>query len=84
VAGEHARFVPRTGETVLIEHVFRVSMGWKESTYRQPMLPIVDTYIEVLYGDRRNRWSPSSTMAAGSGWRPTSRIGGCSTPSDHS
>jgi hypothetical protein len=54
VAGDHARFVPRRGEPVLIENVFRVSKGWKASAHAEPMLPIVDTYIEVLYGERRN------------------------------
>jgi hypothetical protein len=39
---------------VLIDHVFRVSTGWKQSTYGEPMLPMVDTYIEVLCGDRAN------------------------------
>ena len=54
VAVDHARFVPRSGEPVLIEHVFRVSKGWKASTHAEPMLPVVDTYIEVLYGERAN------------------------------
>jgi hypothetical protein len=54
VAGDCARFVPKTGEPLLIEHVSRVSMGWKESVYGKPMLPLIDTYIEVLYGDREN------------------------------
>jgi hypothetical protein len=39
---------------MLIEHVFRVSKGWKASTYATPMMAAVDTYIEVLYGDRVN------------------------------
>jgi hypothetical protein len=54
VTGDHARFVPRRGEPVMIEHVFRVSKGWKASTYSEPMLPLVDTYIEVLYGEQAN------------------------------
>lgn len=54
VAGNHARYVPRRGEPVLIEHVFRVSKGWKESAYGEWLPSLVDTYIEVLYGDRAN------------------------------
>lgn len=51
---DHARFVPRRGQPVLIEHVFRVSKDWKASRYAEPMLPAVDTYIEVLYGEQAN------------------------------
>jgi hypothetical protein len=39
---------------VLIEHVFRVSKGWQASIYATPMMAAVDTYIEILYGDREN------------------------------
>jgi hypothetical protein len=31
-----------------------VSEGWKASSYAEPMLPAVDTYIEVLYGEQAN------------------------------
>jgi hypothetical protein len=50
----------------LIEHVFRVSKGWKASSYAEPMLPAVDTYIEVLMVSRLIPQVASSTMAAGS------------------
>jgi hypothetical protein len=46
--------VPRRGEPVLIGDVFRVSKGWKESAYGQPLPSLADTYIEVLYGDPAN------------------------------
>jgi|SRR5215469_6698399 len=52
MAGDHARFVPRKGEPVLISGVFRVSMGSKESVYGKWLPAAVDSYIEVLYGDR--------------------------------
>jgi hypothetical protein len=52
VAGDHARFVPGKGEPVLISGVFRVSMGSKESVYGEWLPAAVDSYIEVLYGDR--------------------------------
>ena len=52
VAADHARFVPRRGEPVTIEHVFRVGKGWKASMFATPMMPALDTYIEVLYGNR--------------------------------
>lgn len=34
--------------------MFRASKGWKASSYGEPMLPAVDTYIEVLYGEHAN------------------------------
>ena len=37
---------------MIVERVIRVSRGWKNQTHGEPLLPIVDTYIEVLYGDR--------------------------------
>jgi hypothetical protein len=52
ITADHARFVPRKGEPVLIEHVFRVSRGWKQSSRGAWIPPAMDTYIEVLYGDR--------------------------------
>jgi hypothetical protein len=54
------------GPNPLIEHVFRVSKGWKASSYAEPMLPAVDTYIEVLMVSRLIPQVASSTMAAGS------------------
>jgi hypothetical protein len=52
VAGDHAEFVPKKkGKAVRIEHIFRVSKGWKNSRYGKPLIPVVDTYIEILYGD---------------------------------
>jgi hypothetical protein len=52
VAGDHARFVPKKGGPVLISNVFRVSQGWEQSAYGEPLPSAVNTYIEVLYGDR--------------------------------
>src|SRR5215510_9599049 len=52
ITADHARFVPRKGEPVLIEHVLRVSRGWKQSSRGAWIPPAMDTYIEVLHGDR--------------------------------
>src|SRR5215472_10589579 len=47
VTADHARFVPRRGEPVLIEDVFRVSQGWRQSSGGVPIPAAIDTYIEV-------------------------------------
>ena len=52
ITAGQARFVPRRGEPVLIEHVVRVSRGWRQSSRGIPIPAAIDTYIEVLYGDR--------------------------------
>jgi hypothetical protein len=34
-----------------MEHVRKVTKGWKESSHGTPMLPLLDTFIEAVYGD---------------------------------
>ena len=52
ITGDQARFVPRKGKPMLIEHVVRVSRGWRQSSRGVRIPAGIDTYIEVLYGDR--------------------------------
>ena len=62
---------------MLIEGVFRVSRGWKQSSARAPMPAAIDTYIEVLYGDRS---SPRAAYFSDGRWlglavyRPNPRL----------
>jgi hypothetical protein len=46
-----AEYVSKSGEAVTIENVDRVAKGWKDSIDAAPLLPIVDTRIQILYGD---------------------------------
>jgi hypothetical protein len=52
ITADQARFVPRKGEPVLIDHVVRVSRGWRQASRGVPIPAAIDTYIEVLHGDR--------------------------------
>lgn len=51
VTHEKAEYVSKSSEAVTIENVHRVAKGWKDSIDAAPLLPIVDTWIQVLYGD---------------------------------
>jgi hypothetical protein len=48
---DHARFVPRSGDHVVIDRVSRVSKGWKDSLHGKPLMRRVDTWLEIVYGD---------------------------------
>jgi hypothetical protein len=52
VFAEHAVFQPKSGDATKIEKVRKVTRGWKGSVYGTPMIPIVDTWVEVVYGDQ--------------------------------
>lgn len=46
-----ARFIPKKGHPVDIDNVFKVTSGWRNQEYGEPIIPALDTYVEVLYGD---------------------------------
>jgi hypothetical protein len=46
-----AEYVSKSGEAFTIENVHRVAKGWRDSIDAAPLLPIVDTWIQILYGD---------------------------------
>jgi hypothetical protein len=52
VSGDHAVFQPKSGDPIVLDHVQKVTKGWKGSPYGTPMAHIVDTYVEVIYGDQ--------------------------------
>jgi len=51
VSSDKAQFTPKSGPVVVIDNVFRVAKGWKASVAAEPLIPIVDTYIQILFGD---------------------------------
>jgi hypothetical protein len=54
VMPDRAEYVSKSGETVTIENVQRVAKGWKASVNAHPLPPIVDKWIQVLYGESGN------------------------------
>jgi hypothetical protein len=46
-----AVFSPQSGDAVVIENVMKVTKGWKDSVNGTWLPPVVNTYIEVIYGD---------------------------------
>jgi len=49
--GDHeAIFRSGSGETVVLAGVQRVGKGWRNQEHGEPLLPLVDTWIEVVYG----------------------------------
>ncbi len=51
VDGAEARFTSKKRDPVLITNVFRVTSGWRNQTFGEPIIPALDTWVEVLYGD---------------------------------
>ena len=39
-------------ETVVLTGIRRVGKGFRNQAYGAPLLPVVDTWIEVVYGSR--------------------------------
>ncbi len=64
VAADHAEFRPKEGASVQISDVHSVAKGWKQQSHGKWLPWVVDSYVEVVWGDC-NRL-PSSTIAAGS------------------
>jgi hypothetical protein len=58
-------------------HLPMTVAGW---TVTMPMLPVVDTYIEILYGDRVNPQVISINDGRWFGLATYLPIGSCSTP----
>src|ERR1700683_669907 len=52
VSEDSAIFKPKSGDPIVIDHVQKLTKGWKGSTHGTPMLSLVDTYVEVIYGDK--------------------------------
>ena len=65
VSEGRAIFSPKSGDAVVIENVMKVTKGWKNSVNGTWLPPVVDTYIEVIYGDRA---SPSAAFLNDGRW----------------
>jgi len=50
ILATHALFQPKSGSPIEITQVRKVTKGWKGSVHGTPMMPIVDTWTEVVYG----------------------------------
>ena len=51
IDGAEATFTPKNGNPVAISNVFKVTSGWRNQKFGEPILRALDTYVEVLYGD---------------------------------
>jgi hypothetical protein len=47
---EHAEFTPNAGPPTLLTDVRSVRKGWQHQVHGIPLLPVVDTWIEIIYG----------------------------------
>ena len=52
VAADHAEFRPKEGASVRISDVQSVAKGWKKQSHGKWLPWAVDSYIEVVWGDR--------------------------------
>jgi hypothetical protein len=50
IADGRAEFRPNTGDAFVLSDIRRVGKGWKHQSSSEPLLPIVDTGTEVVYG----------------------------------
>jgi hypothetical protein len=50
VGEDEATFKSSSGETVVIADGRRVGKGWRNQIHGEPLLPVVDTWVEVVYG----------------------------------
>ena len=47
---DYAVFTPKRGESIRVADVRRVAKGWRNQLHGRPLIPVVDSYIEVIYG----------------------------------
>jgi hypothetical protein len=54
IEGDRAEFVPKNGASVEMEHVTSVAKGWKNQKNGVWLPALVDSWIEVVFGDSEN------------------------------
>jgi hypothetical protein len=50
VGEDEAAFRSGSGETVVLTGIRRVGKGWRNQLHGEPLFPVVDTWVEVVYG----------------------------------
>lgn len=54
MSDDHAEFRPKGGQPVHIVHVQSVAKGWKQQSHGKRISWVIDSYIEVVWGDSSN------------------------------
>jgi hypothetical protein len=65
VAEGATTFLSGSGETLVLTDIRRVGKGFRNQAHGEPLLPVVDTWIEVLYGSQED---PSVAFFNDSRW----------------
>lgn len=50
VGEDAATFESGMAETVILTGIHRVGKGFRNQAYGEPLFPVVDTWVEVIYG----------------------------------
>jgi hypothetical protein len=65
IGEREAAFRSGSGDTFSLTGIRRVTKGWRNQLHGEPILPVVDTWIEVVYGSQEE---PSVAFLNDSRW----------------